>query len=95
MSVDELVVILLEILKQVQEMSGRPIEDLTESDTPIGGLAGFDSLNGIEVTTLAAVRLNCEISGEVNLFVSEDGRRALTVREVAQRMKRLLSADRE
>jgi len=95
MSVEELVVMLLEILREVQEMSGRPAEELAEGDTPIGGLAGFDSLNGIEVTTMLAARLKCEISGEVNLFISADGCRALTVREVAQRVKKLLSANRE
>ena len=95
MSAEEIVVILFEVLKQVQEMSGRPVEDLTELDVPIGHLAGFDSLNSIEVTLLVEARLKCELPGNVSLFVSEDGRRALTVEEVAQRIKKLLPADRK
>jgi hypothetical protein len=93
MSVEELTAILIDSLKQVQEMCGRPTQELTELDQPIGGLAGFDSLNGIEVTMLVATRLKCDIPGDVNLFVSEDGRRALTVKEIAGRMKKLLPTD--
>lgn len=94
MTVEKLVEIMLDLLKQVQEMSGRPSKELTETDAPIGGLAGFDSLNGIEVTILLASSLKCEIPGDANLFISEDGRKALTISEAAKRIMTLLPSDR-
>ncbi|MGN6369018.1 MAG: acyl carrier protein [Phycisphaerae bacterium] len=95
MDIERLMAMLVEVLNEVQRMSGRTIEEITEMDKPIGDLIGFDSLNGVETTVLLADRLQCDIPGDVNLFTSKDGRRALSVREVASRIQELLSAGRE
>jgi len=59
---------------------------------PIGKLDGFDSLCAIEATVMVE-----ELLGRVDLevetlFVSEDGQRALTVKESAQLISKLLTA---
>jgi len=95
MPVEHLVALIEEILQQVQTMSGRPPATVGGGTVPIGDLQGFDSLNGLEVTILLAERIGYAIPGDVNLFVSEDGRRALTVRQIAERIQGLVPAERE
>jgi hypothetical protein len=41
-----------EALRMIQKISGRPVDEITEGTIPIGGLAGFDSLNGVEVAVI-------------------------------------------
>lgn len=90
MSIEELEAMRIKILMQVQEISGRATRALAGTDAPIGGLVGFDSLNGVEVTVMLASQLKCEIGGDVNLFISENGHQALTVTQVAQRLQGLM-----
>jgi len=77
-----------EALRMIQEMSGRPLDEITEDTVPIGGLAGFDSLNGVEVAVIVGAVTE---KGLVNVCVSEDGRRALSVGEITDAVLRLAS----
>jgi hypothetical protein len=77
-----------EALRMIQEMSGRPADEIAEDTIPIGGLAGFDSLNGVEVAVIVGA---ISAGGLVNICVSEDGRRALSVGEIADSVLRLAS----
>jgi len=55
-------------------------------------MAHFDSLSGVETTFLMSVKLKCEFKspkGEINVFVSKDARRALTVGEIVDRLVEL------
>ena len=77
---------IIEAVVKVQEMSARTTEGIGSSTKPIGGLEGFDSLNGIEVTVILSESLSYSKLPAENLFVSEDGRRALSVAEIADRI---------
>ena len=69
----------------VQEASGRAAGGIGAATRPIGDATGFDSLSGIEVTVALSQSLGHELPDD-NLFVSEDGRRALSIAEVADNL---------
>ena len=80
---------LIETLHEVQDLSGCARADITAKSCPILDLEGFDSLRGVECTVLLAIKLKREFKagkGEVNVFVSKDGRRALKVQEIVNRL---------
>jgi hypothetical protein len=85
------------VLGLVQELGGHEVQEITAATKPIGDLMGFDSLTGAEATTLLAQRLGSSIGlkrGSANVFVSPDGCRALTVREIADRLVTLIDAEK-
>jgi len=85
---------LLECILEIQRMSGEEEVPIKVDTCPLKDLAGFDSLRGVETTTYLSIKLNVVIASDgqgANLFVSPDGRRALTVREIAQRMVTLIA----
>lgn len=73
--------IVLEVLRDVQEISGEDYVDIGLDDKPLGTLEGFDSLKGIEATVMVQERLGCEIKRD-SLFVSENGCQATTLSEI-------------
>ena len=75
----------VQAVEQVQEASGRAAGGIGAATRPIGDAAGFDSLSGIEVTVALSQSLGHELPDD-NLFVSEDGRRALSIAEVADNL---------
>ena len=77
------------VLQEVQRLSGRSVQAIELRTKPIGDLEGFDSLSGLEATVLLAELLNIDIAPDVNLFVSDDGRRALTVKAIAERLAKM------
>jgi hypothetical protein len=80
---------LIETVGEVQEMSGCTPIAVDAQTRPIYDLDGFDSLRGAETTVLLAKKLKCEFKagkGEVNVFVSKDGRKALSVEEAVSRL---------
>jgi len=92
MTIDNIQAVVLDVLKNVQELSGRSWEGLSTNGTPIGTLAGFDSLCSIEATVLVEQGLGGNSLGASSLFISEDGRRALTLEEISKRIHKLLTA---
>jgi len=85
MNISDATKLVIEVVSDIQSHSGRPNITLTGKSLPIGDLPGFDSLNGIEVTTELAYRLGCEFS-DGNLLVDETGNRALSIAEIATRI---------
>jgi hypothetical protein len=84
---------LLSLLRKIQMISGREVPaDMDEETIPIGGLPGFDSLNGIEFTSMLPPTVRW--AGQ-NLCVSEDGKRALTVGEMVDRLREREEAARK
>jgi acyl carrier protein len=77
------------VLKEVQQLSGRAWSDLDPSAKPIGELDGFDSLASIEATVVIEAKLGCKVA-QSSLFISDDGTRALTIRDVCERLATLL-----
>lgn len=83
---------LIEAIREVQEMSGHVAVAIDLNTCPISDLENFDSLRGAETTTFLAIKLKCEFKskkGEVNPFISKDGRRALKVHEIVDRLVEL------
>ncbi len=76
-------------LKEVQQLSGRAWTDLKPSSTPIGELDGFDSLASIEATVVIEEKLDCKIEHDT-LFISDDGTKALTIKQICERLAKLL-----
>ena len=79
---------------QVQKASGRATAGIGAGPTPIGDAAGFDSLNGIEVTVVLSESLGRELPDD-NLFVSQDGRRALSIAEIADNLCKTMGVGTE
>lgn len=87
---------LIETVTFVQEdISGNDPSEVDETTVPIKSLVGFDSLRGVETTLLLSEFLKMELKpkkGEaLNLFVSTDGRRALSLSETADRILALVN----
>ena len=79
---------------QVQEASGRAAGGIGATTRPIGGAPGFDSLNGVEVTVALSVSLGHELPDD-NIFVSQDGRRALSISEIADNICKTIGVGSE
>jgi hypothetical protein len=90
MSPNEIQSLVLDVLKEIQILSGRSWEGLDASATPLGELDGFDSLTGVEATVMIEQKLGGQDLDLESLFVSDDGKHALTVQMVAERISKLL-----
>jgi acyl carrier protein len=71
------------LLTQIQEMSGREVPEINTNTVPIKDLPGFDSLIGLEFTVMLPLEIQ---SKDLNLCVSDDGTRALSVNEIIDRI---------
>jgi hypothetical protein len=89
MSLEEIEGLVLEVLKQVQELSGREWAGLSAGNKPIGELDGFDSLCSIEATIMVEQKLGGDSLGAESLFITDDGIRACTIREIAERIQKI------
>jgi hypothetical protein len=85
---------LVKAVCNTQESSGRDLINVTPETRPIGDLAGFDSLNGVE-TTVEAIELIKKDLPFNNVFVDENKAKALTIREAAKRLLTFLNRDRQ
>ncbi len=72
----------ISVLKTVQELSGRESVPITGTTCPIGDLDQFDSLNGVEASSMLSSELGFDLPG-ANAFVNEEGTKALNVTEIA------------
>jgi hypothetical protein len=89
---NEILRCLIETVAEVQELSGCAALEVNAQTCPIYDLDGFDSLRGVETTVLLAAKLKCEFKagkGDVNLFVSKDGRNVLRIEEAVSRLLEL------
>ena len=73
----------VQVIVKVQEVSGRPSVGISASTRPVFGVEGFDSLSGVEATVMLSESLGVELPGAYNPFISEDGKQALSVAEIA------------
>ena len=82
----------IQAVVHVQEVSGRATGVVGSGTRPIGGAEGFDSLSGIEATIILSESLGHELADD-NLFVSEDGHRALSIAEVTDKVSKAIAAE--
>jgi len=86
MTKEEIINKIIEVLYEIQETSGEDRVEINEATIPIGNLSGFDSLRGVEALVTIAEKLNIEIKGEANLFISKDERKAISINNIADRI---------
>jgi hypothetical protein len=94
MSNEEIQSAVVDVLREVQTISGRQWIQLGLGDKPIGALEGFDSLSGVEATVMIEQRLGCDGLEIDSMFVSDDGKHALTIAEIATRIGTLMKTKR-
>ena len=75
--------IIVGLLSKIQKLSGREIPRIDRNTVPVGGLPGFDSLNGLELVFMLPDGIYWS---RENLCVSENGKRALNVQEIVERL---------
>ncbi len=74
---------LIEVVCQIQEISGREGVDVTSDTRPVLDMPGFDSLNGVESTIELSGRINKDVPFN-NIFVEES--KALSIRQAGTRL---------
>ena len=93
MEKQDIVTKVVQTVAQVQEMSGRSSADIGASTRPVGGVEGFDSLSGVEATVMLSESLGVDLPEDYNPFISNDGKRALSVGEIADNLSTLIGAE--
>ena len=93
MDKQEIVSKVVQTVTQVQKVSGRSSAGIGLSTRPVGGVEGFDSLSGVEATVMLAESLGVDLPGNYNPFVSNDGKRALSVGEIADNLSAYVGAE--
>jgi len=74
---------LINVVRELQELSGRDMVEISTGTRPIEDVPGFDSLNCVEATIDAASRLGEEVNFN-NVFF--DGNKSLSIQEAAVRL---------
>lgn len=88
-SVSEIRTKVLQTLAGVRMRQGFSNENLTGSTTPLS-LKRFDSQMGLVTSMRIRLELGYKIPTKVNVFVSEDGKKAITVDETAKLIHKLI-----
>lgn len=83
---------LIAVVCEIQQVSGRKSVVVTASTCPVMDVPGFDSLNGVEATVEALERLKTEIDVN-NVFIDND--RPLTIRDAASQLLGALSGSHQ
>jgi len=90
METKEIESVIVAVLREVQTISGREWTDLGPESRPVGDLDGFDSLSGVEVTVAIEQRLECKF--EKSIFTSDDGTRALNLKQISDRVANIVGS---
>ena len=83
MTQNEIEKLLVEVVCEIQNLSGRVAVPVSNGTRPVLDMPGFDSLNGVEATVDVVDRLQQNLDFS-NVFVDND--RALTIQEAAARL---------
>lgn len=74
---------LIEVVKDIQISSGYDGSGVSGDICPLKDLPGFDSMICTEATSMLSSTLGLVIADNANIFVSENGKRLLTIDEAA------------
>ena len=74
---------LIEVLQDIQSDSGYDGSQIMGTTSPLSDLEGFDSMLWPVAIGMLASTLNANIPNDKNIFLSEDGKRQLTISESA------------
>ena len=89
----EIVTKVVQTVTHVQEASGRSSAGIGASTRPVGGVEGFDSLCGLEATVMLSESLKVALPDDYNPFISKDGKRALSVGEIADTLSTYVGSE--
>ncbi len=89
MTRNEVIKVVIEKIEEIQEIGDREKVPISDNTIPIGDLPEFDSMNGVEFASMIDEGLSIGDVG--NLCASKDGKRALTVGEIADRILEITS----
>jgi acyl carrier protein len=81
--------LVVDVLHEAQKLGGREWSELSADCKPIGDLEGFDSLTAVEATVMIEEKLGCDLELD-SVFVSENGKRALTIKEICEQLAKKL-----
>ena len=95
MSLEKIQQTVLEVLREVQALSGREWAGLPLTSNPFNDLDGFDSLCSVEATVMLEEKLGLGELKATSFFVSEDGKCGLTIAETAQFIQKLTEEKKE
>lgn len=91
MTPDEMREILLQVLFEIQEKSGRSVPaEIHDGTRPIGDFEGFDSLNAVETTSLLTEYLGYTFPA--NLLLGPTPARQFTIEEMVSQIQLVMSA---
>jgi hypothetical protein len=79
--------LVVETLEFIQGLGETDTININEDIVPIGQLPGFDSLNGVEFSMMISEHIPMEKG--IRLCVSDDGKKALSVRQIVDRIIKL------
>jgi len=82
---------LIILLTDIQNSSGYQPGNITGSTCPLRELEGFDSMVSVASIGELATILDIDIPNDKNIYVSKDGRRLLTVDEVAAEVCKIVN----
>jgi acyl carrier protein len=82
--------LVVETLEFIQELSGKEKVNINEDTVPIGQLPGFDSITGVEFSMMISKHIPTEKI--VSFCVSDDGKKALSVDQIVERLVKLWNA---
>jgi len=86
MTIEDIRTRLIDVLRLIQEESGYPAIEITETTCPVVDLVGFDSKMWPVSMGMLSDELGIEIPVDVNIYLTPDGKRKLTVAEIAARV---------
>ena len=73
--------LLINVVSEIQKISGRDNVEVTSSSKPLLDMPGFDSLNGVEATVEVLSKLNLQLD-IVSIFANDIG--AISIGEAAE-----------
>ncbi len=79
--------LVVETLEFIQEISGEEKVSINEDTRPIGQLPGFDSIRGVEFSMMISEHI--PMDKIIRLCVSEDGKKAISIRKIVERLMKL------
>jgi hypothetical protein len=82
---------LILLLTDIQNSSGYQPKNISGSTCPLRELEGFDSMVSVASIGELATVLEIDIPYDKNIYISQDGKRLLTVDEVAAEVCRIVN----
>jgi len=82
---------IVEVLTEIQTMSGQPCPAFDAHTCPLRDLPQSDSQLALLATVELATRLDCEIPEDVNIFVDDKGERPCRIGEITEKICAMLT----